>query len=242
MAVASLVAFPSNECHWMLLMISKPWFRYWLGAIRARFLSLARSKLRLCSANHRPGYWSNLPCDWQSTAWAYSDQETKWAQVITIHDINYAGHFPWAKISTTCAISMFKNDRKYKYEKWYKIQAHFYVSEIKLSTPRVSSLIRDVVHGTRWPELTRLIHQSTLEGEQTGPQSKSRQTKTKPALRLVALNKIHVNTLRPKLNGCHLADDIFKCICMNENCWILIQMSLEFAPKGSTDNTLDKLT
>ena len=35
---------------------------------RACFLSLAQSKLRLCSANHRPGYWSNLPCDWLSTA------------------------------------------------------------------------------------------------------------------------------------------------------------------------------
>ena len=43
----------------------------------ARFLSLAQSKLRLCSANHRPGYWSNLPCDWLSTAWAYSEQETE---------------------------------------------------------------------------------------------------------------------------------------------------------------------
>ena len=42
----------------------------------ARFLCRARSKLRLCSANHRPGYWSNLPCDWPSTAWAYSEQET----------------------------------------------------------------------------------------------------------------------------------------------------------------------
>ena len=47
------------------------------GLTRARFLSLARSKLRLCSANHRPGYWSNLPCDWPSTAWAYSEQETE---------------------------------------------------------------------------------------------------------------------------------------------------------------------
>ena len=37
------------------------------------FLSLAHSKPRLCSANHRPGYWSNLPCDWPSTAWAYSE-------------------------------------------------------------------------------------------------------------------------------------------------------------------------
>ena len=44
---------------------------------RARFLSLARSKLRLCSANHRPGYWSNLPCDWPSTVWACSEQETE---------------------------------------------------------------------------------------------------------------------------------------------------------------------
>ena len=43
----------------------------------ACFLSLARSKLRLCSASHRPGYWSNLPCDWPSAAWAYSEQETE---------------------------------------------------------------------------------------------------------------------------------------------------------------------
>ena len=43
----------------------------------AHFLSLAQSKLRLCSANHRPGYWSNLSCDWPSTAWAYSEQETE---------------------------------------------------------------------------------------------------------------------------------------------------------------------
>ena len=48
---------------------------YWL--IWACFLSLARSKLRLCSANHRPGYFSNLPCDWLSTARAYSKLETE---------------------------------------------------------------------------------------------------------------------------------------------------------------------
>ena len=43
----------------------------------SHFLSLAQSKLRLCSVNHRPGYWSNLPCDWPSTTWAYSKQETE---------------------------------------------------------------------------------------------------------------------------------------------------------------------
>ena len=45
---------------------------YW-----ARFLSLARSKLRLCSANHWAGYFSNLPSDWLSIVWAYSEQETE---------------------------------------------------------------------------------------------------------------------------------------------------------------------
>ena len=43
----------------------------------ARFLSLARSKLRLCSANHRAGYFSNLACDWLSIVWAYSKQRTE---------------------------------------------------------------------------------------------------------------------------------------------------------------------
>ena len=43
----------------------------------ARFLSLARSKLRLCLANHRAGFFSNLACDWLSIVWAYSEQETE---------------------------------------------------------------------------------------------------------------------------------------------------------------------
>ena len=53
----------------------------------ANFLSLAWSKLRLCSANHRPGYWSNLPCDWPSTAWAYSEQETENRPWASLHDL-----------------------------------------------------------------------------------------------------------------------------------------------------------
>ena len=43
----------------------------------ARFLSLTQSKLRLCSANHRAGYFSNLACDWLSTVWAYSELKTE---------------------------------------------------------------------------------------------------------------------------------------------------------------------
>ena len=44
---------------------------------RACFLSLTQGKIRLCSANHWAGYFSNLACDWLSIVWAYSEQETE---------------------------------------------------------------------------------------------------------------------------------------------------------------------
>ena len=57
-----------------ILSLARSKLRLCLANHRAGYFAL--SKLRLCSANHRPGYWSNLPCDWPSTAWAYSEQET----------------------------------------------------------------------------------------------------------------------------------------------------------------------
>ena len=47
---------------------------------------------------------------------------------------------------------------------------------------------------------------------------------------------ITVNTLRPRQDGRHFADDILKCIILNENVWIPIEISLKFVPKGPIDN------
>ena len=47
---------------------------------------------------------------------------------------------------------------------------------------------------------------------------------------------MHVNTLRSKQNGQHFPDDIFKCIFLNENVWILIKISFNFVPKGPINN------
>ena len=44
------------------------------------------------------------------------------------------------------------------------------------------------------------------------------------------------NTLRPRQNGRHFADDMFKCIFLNENVWIPIEISPKFVPKGSMNN------
>ena len=39
-----------------------------------------------------------------------------------------------------------------------------------------------------------------------------------------------LNTLRQRQNGRYFADDIFKCIFLNENVWISLKMSLKFVP------------
>ena len=46
----------------------------------------------------------------------------------------------------------------------------------------------------------------------------------------------HVNTLRPRQNGCLFADDTFKHIFLNENITISIEISLKFVPKGFINN------
>ena len=42
--------------------------------------------------------------------------------------------------------------------------------------------------------------------------------------------------LRPRQNGRHFADDIFKCILLNENVWITIKNSLKFVPMVPISN------
>ena len=46
----------------------------------------------------------------------------------------------------------------------------------------------------------------------------------------------YLNTLRPRQDGRHFADDIFTCIFFNENCCILIKFSLKYVHEGPNDN------
>ena len=45
-----------------------------------------------------------------------------------------------------------------------------------------------------------------------------------------------INTLRPWQNCRHSADNIFKCILLNENVWIWLKISLKFVPKVQINN------
>ena len=46
----------------------------------------------------------------------------------------------------------------------------------------------------------------------------------------------HINSSLPGQNVHHFADDIFKCIFLNENIWISIKISLKFVPNVSINN------
>ena len=54
-------------------------------------------------------------------------------------------------------------------------------------------------------------------------------------LKPILINLI-LNTLRPRRNEQHFADDIFKHIFFNENVWILIKISPKFVPWGPINN------
>ena len=67
---------------------------------------------------------------------------------------------------------------------------------------------------------------------------------TKPSMRVCSLTTLElssrmpwgINTLRPRQNGRHFADDNFKCIFLNENAWIPIKISQKFVPQGPINN------
>ena len=47
---------------------------------------------------------------------------------------------------------------------------------------------------------------------------------------------VHQHIKAEKKNGYHFADDISKCIFLNENVWFPIKISLKFVPKGLINN------
>ena len=50
------------------------------------------------------------------------------------------------------------------------------------------------------------------------------------------LHKCGVHTLRQRQDGRHFAHNIFECIFLNENCSILIKISLKYVRKCPMDN------
>ena len=84
------------------------------------------------------------------------------------------------------------------------------------------------------PLATKIGIQGVLQYEistKTHNKLKSRETS-------LAYNLLYnrLNSLRPRQNRRHIADDVFKCNFLNENVWIPIKISRKFVPKGPINN------
>ena len=90
------------------------WTRF---TVRAGFLSVAWSKLRLCLANHRADYFSNMACDWLSIVWVYFEQETENGPWLLTCHLFGAKQFTWTKAD----LSNFASLGAKFCEIWYKL-------------------------------------------------------------------------------------------------------------------------
>ena len=55
---------------------------------------------------------------------------------------------------------------------------------------------------------------------------------------MYALNSLSVNSSLHIQNGYNSADDIFRCMFVNEKDYIAIKLSLKFVPQDPIDNSL----
>ena len=118
----------------------------------------------------------------------------------------------WEKFSTTCVISVLKNDRKCKYD---------FMSPIIDSAPlRLSLGLREWPWGI--PIAWYIDH---AYGGLLTEACYSNSYKSCEAL----------STLRPEQHAHHLADDIFKCNFLNKTVWISTKNKLKYIPERSVD-------
>ena len=101
---------------------------------------------------------------------------------------------------------------------------------LKLSTKETSNLC---TAGFLWGKSTHnLLVSRTSKAESI---SKTSQWWCKNAS-VILVTFVLVNPWRPRQNVRYFADDIFKCIFLNENVWISLKISLNFVPKVWINN------
>ena len=102
-----------------------------------------------------------------------------------------------------------------------------------LEFPTLTDIISRFTWLTHWGRVTHIcIGKLTIIGSDNG---------LLPGRRLLHhvihhVKQVAVNTWRPRQNGRHFADNIFKSIFLTENVWISINNSLKFVPKVQINN------
>ena len=95
------------------------------------------------------------------------------------------------------------------------------------------------IYGFLWCEWTKEPEEGVIWGAIPGQLITKFQRRghgyvfTKRSLHEMA---VRINTWRPRQNGRHFPDDIFKCIFLNENVWNTLKTSMKFVPRVPINN------
>ena len=99
-----------------------------------------------------------------------------------------------------------------------------------------------LIHGSSWSGLIKAEHEDNMSpsGHPCDSTICRDAAVMLPVIGMGIIYLTHeyqtVNTLRPRQDGHHFPDDIFKYIFLNENVWIPNKVSLKFIPKGPINN------
>ena len=89
----------------------------------------------------------------------------------------------------------------------------------------------------RYPWLFRMLYNSREVTESVVSIDKTRRFSFKCSVGIDInintdyLQTLVISTLKPKQNGRHLSDDIFKCIFLNEDVWIFVKIHCNLCPR-----------
>ena len=109
-------------------------------------------------------------------------------------------------------------------EEWHKMQIFVYVASEKFSTQRVNDEFPQPV------QVLFIYRLYGLEIHHVFPRNCWSIVRTMDQPEGYWSVGSFVNILRPRQNGSHFLDDIFKRLFLNENCCILMKISLKFVP------------
>ena len=157
---------------------------------------------------------------WLAThGWSVGRRDNYYGQMGKLRAINYRPGMGGQLLSQQCLVSIGKLIKL----SCYRLKSHANTGHFRHMFQVKSSFLRNVpskvilfVSQKIWIGITRLSIETVL-----------------PRWCVTRLN-----TLRPRQNGRHFPDDTFKHIFVNENCCILMKISLRFVPHGPINNIL----
>ena len=107
---------------------------------------------------------------------------------------------------------------------------------VSIIEPQKGKLQRRLPSNIQYEKYDRFHGDSQNTNMNAWPVAVNNEHKNVDIQRIPLFHDLTLNTLRPRQNGRHFPDDLYKCIFLNENVWILIRISLKFVPKGPINN------